>query len=106
MSNDAQNETIRLLGDAVRKKVVKEIKYTGMYGLSVDTTPDLARLDQLANIIRYVKETDPTEKLLALRHVSAKTGVATAQDIVKVLQESTFNTSQLVSQSHNFTKTI
>ena len=42
MSNDAQNETIRLLGDAVRKKVVKEVKYTGMYGLPVDATPDLS----------------------------------------------------------------
>ena len=86
--------------------MVKEVKYTGMYGLPVDATPDLSWLDQLADVIRYVKETDPTKQLLALRHVSAKTGVATAEDMVRVLQESTFNTSQLVSQSHNFTKTI
>ena len=38
--------------------------------------------------------------------MSAKTGVATAEDIVKVLQESTLDTSQLVSQSYDFAKTM
>ena len=53
-----------------------------------------------------MKEIGPTEGVLALKHVSAKTGVATAEDIVKVLQESLLGTSQLVSQSYDFSKTM
>ena len=106
MSNDSQNEMISLLGDAVRKKVITKVKDAGMCGLSADTTPDLSRQDQLAVVIRYVKETGPTERLLALKHVSAKTGVATAEDIVKMMQKSTLDTSQLVSQSYDFAKTM
>ena len=66
--------------------MITEVKDAGMYGLSAETTPDLSRHYQLAVVIRYVKETGPTERLLALKHVSAKTGVATAEDIVEVLQ--------------------
>ena len=106
MSIVSQNEMISLLGDAVRKKVITEVKYAGMYGLSADTTPDLSRHDQLAVVIRYVNESSPTERFLALKRVSAKIGVATAGHIVKVLQESTLDTSQLVSQSHDFAKTM
>ena len=86
MSNNSRNEMISLLGDAVRKKVITEVKYSGMYSLLADTTPDLSRHDQLAVVIRSMKETGPTERLLALKYLSAKTGVATAEDIVKVLQ--------------------
>ena len=64
LSSDSQNEMISLLGDAVRKKVITEVKDAGMYGLSADTTPDLSRHDQLAVVIRYVKETGPIEWLL------------------------------------------
>ena len=64
LSSDSQNEMISLLGDTVRKKVITEVKDAGMCGLSADTTPDLSRHDQLAVVIRYVKETGPIEWLL------------------------------------------
>ena len=94
--------TMNLLGDAVRKKVITEIKDTGMYCLSADTIPDPSRYDQLAVVICYAKETVPIKRLLALKHMSAKVGVATVEDIVKVFQKSTLDTSQLVSQSYDF----
>ena len=105
MSNDSQNELISLLGDATRKKVITEVKDAGIYRLSADTTPHFSRHNQLAIAIRYLKESGPTDRLLALKNVSGKTGVATAEVIVKVLQESTLDTSQLVSQSYDFAKT-
>ena len=55
---------ISLLGDAVRKKVITEVKDARMYGLSADTTPEFSRHDQLAVVIRYVKEAGPIEWLL------------------------------------------
>lgn len=42
MSNDSQNEVISLLENAVRKKMITEVKDAGMYVFSVDTNPDLS----------------------------------------------------------------
>ena len=42
MSNSSQNEMIHLLGNAVREKVIQEVKGAGMFGISADTTPDLS----------------------------------------------------------------
>ena len=98
MFNDSENEMISLLRDAVRKKLIREVRDTRMYGFLTDTTPDLSRYDQVTVAISYMKETGLNKRLLALKHVSAKTGVATAKSIVKLFQEFTLDTSQLVSQ--------
>ena len=60
-----------------------------MYGVLANTIPDLSWHNQLAVAICYMKETGLQEGLLAFKHVSAKTGVATAKSIVKMLQEFT-----------------
>ena len=86
--------------------MITEVKDAGMHVLSADTTPELSRHNQLVVAIRYVKEAGPTKRLLVLKHVSAKTGAAAAEVIVKVLQESTLDTPQLVSQSYDFAKTM
>ena len=57
-----------------------------MYGLSADTSPDLSWHNHLTPVILYVKEKSQSEWLLASKHVAAKTGVAIAKEIVKVLQ--------------------
>ena len=106
MSNTSQNEMINLIGNAVRKIVISEVKSAGMFGVSADTTPDLSRRDQLAVVVRYVKEMIPNERLLALKPVTAKTGIATAEEIVQVLTENTLNTDELVSQSYDFASTM
>ena len=106
MSNTSQNEMIHLLGNAVREKVIQEVKDTGMFGISADTTPDLSNHDQLAVVVRYTKDMVPHERLLALKHVTAKTGLATAEEIVQVLTENSLDTNQLVSQSYDFAKTM
>ena len=74
MSNTSQNEMIHLLGNAVREKVIQEVKGAGMFGISADTTPYLSNHDQLAVVVRYTKDMVPRERLLALKHVTAGRG--------------------------------
>ena len=62
-----------------------EVKDAEMYGLFTDTSPDLSRHNHLTAVILYVKEKGQSEWLLALKQVAAKTGVAIAKEIVKVL---------------------
>lgn len=70
MSNTSQNEMIKILGDAVRSKVIAEVEAAGMFGVSADTTPDLSHHDQLAVVTRYVTpDMVPHERLLAVKQV-------------------------------------
>ena len=50
MSNTSQNEMIHLLGNAVREKVIQEVKDAGMFGISADTTPDLSNHDRRCTV--------------------------------------------------------
>ena len=106
MSNVSQNEMIDLLGRKVREEIVTGVANAGMYSVSADTTPDVSNHDQLAVVVRYVKQMVPHERLLAVKHVTAKTGVATAEEVVAVLKKHTLDTDKLISQSYDFAKTM
>ena len=86
VSNDSHKEMTSFLGDTLTKKVIMEVKDAKMYGLSTDTTPHLSRHIHLTAAICYVKEKGPGKSLLALKEVVAKTVVAVAGEIVKMLQ--------------------
>ena len=47
-------EVIQLLAEKVLEEIVKEIKEAGYFSISVDSTPDFAKVDQLTVIVRYV----------------------------------------------------
>ena len=106
MSKDSQNEMIDLLGESVRGGVIKAVQAAQMYAVSADTTPDVSRHDQLAVVVRYVEQMIPHERLLGMKHVTAKTGVATAEEIVNCLRKHSLDTDNLVSQSYDFAKTM
>ncbi|XP_044127177.1 zinc finger MYM-type protein 1-like [Bufo gargarizans] len=56
---------IQLMADSVTKQIVKEAKAAKYYSISVDSTPDSSHTDQLAFILRYVKEDGlPIERFL------------------------------------------
>ena len=47
------------MGKQVASTIVKEVKSSIHYSISVDSTPDVTHIDQFAVTIRYVKATDP-----------------------------------------------
>ena len=53
LSSTTYEEFIRLMAKKVLSKITDEIKAAKYYVVSVDSTPDLAHVDQLALIIRY-----------------------------------------------------
>ncbi|CAH2315362.1 zinc finger MYM-type 1-like [Pelobates cultripes] len=56
---------IHLMADSVTKQIGKEAKAAKYYSISVDSTPDSSHTDQLAFILRYVKEDGlPVERFL------------------------------------------
>ena len=57
---------IKLLSDRVKAKIVAEIKKAKYYSISIDSTPDIAHIDQLSIVIRYRRfDGQPVERFLA-----------------------------------------
>eukprot|EP00794_Sanderia_malayensis_P008509 gene8509-9422_t len=103
MSAESQNEMIALLADEVRQNVIMDIKQAGMFSFSADTTPDLSKFDQMAVVCRITGADGLVkERLLAIKHVTSKTGAETAEDIIHVLNSSSLNTDELCFQSYDF----
>ena len=47
------DEFIEILASSVHSKIVDEINAAKYYGLSIDSTPDIAHIDQLTIVLRY-----------------------------------------------------
>ncbi|KAF2883831.1 hypothetical protein ILUMI_22333 [Ignelater luminosus] len=50
-----QNEFINVLSDQIRKKIIQATKEAKYFCIVFDSTPDVLRMDQTSQILRYVK---------------------------------------------------
>ena len=67
-------EFIKLLSDRVKAKTTAEIKKAKYYSISIDT-PDIAHIDQLSIVIRYVRiDGQPVERFLAFIDIEKHEG--------------------------------
>ena len=66
LSSTICEEFIKLLSDRVKAKIIAKIKKAKYYSISIDSTPDIAHIDQLSIVIRYVWiDGQPMERFLA-----------------------------------------
>ena len=107
MASESQNEMKTLLADHVRQEIILDIKQAGMFSVSADTTPDLSKSDQMTVVCRFIGTDDtPKERLLAMKHVTSKSGDDTAKDIIDALNIHSLNTDELCFQSYYFTASM
>lgn len=65
LSKTICDEFILLMGDKVLKQIRDEIKKVKYFSLIIDSTPDIAHIDQLTLVIRYVLDSGkPCERFL------------------------------------------
>lgn len=75
MSKTSQNTMINVLANEVRKTILKDIKDAGIFSVIVDTTTDLAKLDQFSLIARFCDGNGQSqERLIALDVTEDATG--------------------------------
>ena len=66
LSSTICEEFIKLLSDRVKAKIIAEIKKAKYCSISKDSTPDIAHIDQLSIVMRYVRiDGQPVEHFLA-----------------------------------------
>lgn len=102
LSSSICDEFIELLGTAVTEHIVSEIKKAKYFGISVDSTPDLAHIDQLTVIIRYCLPTgEVTERFLGFVEIAEHTGTYLFSKIKKLLKDHKIDIKNCRSQSYD-----
>ena len=95
MSRCSQNEFIKLIGDAVPDRVVKELEEAPAFSVMADTTPDVSNKDQISIVVRYVADNTPVDRLLSLTVLEDKSGEEHATEI-------SISVEKLYFQSYDF----
>lgn len=102
MSRCTQNEFIKLIGDAVRYRMIKELEEAPAFSVMADTTPDTSNNDQISIVVRYVTDDKPVERLLSLTVLRDKSGDGHATEILRSLNEHNVDVRKLYFQSYDF----
>ena len=103
MSRCSQNKFIKLIGDAVRHRIVRELEEAPAFSVIADTTPDVSNKDQMSIVVRYVADNAPVERLLSLTVLEDKSGDGHATEILRCLNEHGIDVEKLHFQSYDFT---
>ena len=68
---------IQLMAEKVKESSVVDVKKSGYFNVSVDSTPDISHSDQLTLIIRYVSPVNglPSERFITFLELKDHSGV-------------------------------
>ena len=88
ISLQQSEEFIKLLSDRVKAKIIAEIKTAKYYSISLDYTPDIAHIDQLSIVIRYVRfDGQLVERFLAFIDIEKHEGKYLFETLKSFLDE-------------------
>ena len=75
LSSTICEELIKLLSDRVKAKIIAVTKKVKYYSINTNSTPDIAHIDHLSIVIRYVRiDGQPVERFLAFIDIEKKRG--------------------------------
>ena len=75
------------MGRKVFNSIVDEIKLAKYFSISIDSTPDVAHVDQLTVVIRYVLKEGLVEQFLKFIPMYSHTGEKMAKIVLKFLDD-------------------
>ena len=88
-NNNDREEIIEIMGNQVLAVIVKELQQSKYISLSIDSTPDISHIDQLAIVVRYIRMSDGevVERFFTFIPIESHTGEALATTVLKFLNE-------------------
>ena len=101
LSSAICEEIIALMGQKVLSVIVSEIKTAKYFSISEDSTPDIAHVDQLTVVIRYVLKDGPVERFLTFIPMFTHTGAEIAKIVLQLLDEHGINITDCRGQTYN-----
>jgi hypothetical protein len=95
------NKLVLVIGKLLQEKIVNGLKETQSFSILVDSTQDVAVLDQLAICVRYVLKKNVYEKLLKLVVAYDSSGIGLYNLITKEFAEINLDMNNIVVCSFN-----
>src|SRR6185437_2982798 len=93
------NKLILILSHQIRSRIASEVKHAGLYSIEVDSTQDIAVIEQLALCVRYVHKGQINVKLLKLLQAQKTTGEALYNLLKNELDALGLSTTKIVGGS-------
>ena len=101
LSSAVYEELIEIMGKETLKVIVDRVKRSKYYSVSVDSTPDIAHVDQLTIILRYIEVDEPVERFITFLDNRGHTGQRMADALLDVLSENGINLGDCRGQSYD-----
>ena len=100
-SAEIQNVLLHIMGEMVREKICTEVREAGVYSILVDETKDISKIEQVAIVVRYVKEGVIYERFLTFVEASKLDAKALSTYIIDVLNKYQLDLQGIVSQGYD-----
>lgn len=102
LSSTVCEEFIHLMGERTKQAIVNEIKDSKYFSVIVDSTPDLAHVDQLTFIFRFVNQGGHVvERFLAFEPVDNHRGDSLAECVIAMVENLGLDLSNCRGQSYD-----
>lgn len=74
LSHHCQNVLLKIIGNQIRSSIIKDLKKASLFSIIIDTTTDVANIEQFTFVVRYIHEGKVNERLLCLEAAPDATG--------------------------------
>lgn len=101
LSHIVCDEFIGILAEEVKGKIIKELQHCKYFSISLDSTPDIAHVDQLSLIVRYVLPTGPVERFVKYLDMEGHAAAQMLQSLKRFFEEHHIDITYLRGQSYD-----
>lgn len=101
LSSTVCDELIEMIGKDILHIIVERVKKSKYYSVSVDSTPDMAHIDQLTIVLRYIEEAEPVERFITFLDNKGHTGQEQADSLLMVLSGNSIEFADCRGQSYD-----
>ncbi|XDV17102.1 hypothetical protein PO909_016527 [Leuciscus waleckii] len=90
------------MGEKTKQVIAEEIKHAKYFSVIVDSTPDLAHVDQLTFVFRFVSaDSRVVERFLGFEPIHSHTGVSLAESVIEMVRRLGLDLSNCRGQSYD-----
>lgn len=91
-----------IMGEKTKQVIAEEIKHAKYLSVIIDSTPDLAHVDQLTFVFRFVSvDGRVVERFLGFEPIHSRTGVSLAESVIEMVHRLGLNLSNCRGQSYD-----
>ena len=102
LSSTICDEFIHIIAEEVKNIIVEEVKLAKYYGLSIDSTPDIAHTDQMTLILRYaLQDGSVVERFVCFIVIENHGAQHLFDSVMKVLTDMDIDINNCKSQSYD-----